>query len=1006
MNQININPFTENLSVNIGFQKDHNKTELIFDGLNTEDDKLFYLDLGLSDNEYQPIPLVNNKWTVTSTYTDKARVFNAQIVEKINKQMVGHSPIFQLRIRPSVGGVETVKETVPPAFQNEYEKMVDTANEIKEAYDNGEFKGEKGDKGDVGPQGPQGPIGLTGPQGPKGDTGEQGPKGETGPQGEQGLQGPQGEKGDKGDKGDKGEQGEVGPIGPQGPQGEQGPIGPQGPAGNGGTTDYNELENKPQINGVELKGNKTSGDLKMYTQEEVDYMLADKMDKPYYDISITDDTTIENTLSGNFKMDSIEGGIYQAEESGIVPTPERPIPIHSKKITVNDEVVELRSLKESVNIWDNTNIASYDGEAIVFKNWAKEITNLETSFIKLKPNTKYTVKMDIEMVEAIVDETLTQFSLSKKMMLYRPSTNEFGLPAVNTILGEYSASMTNGEVQSISATLTTPEDLRGVSILGYAERWLDDSNKTYFANVKFKNIMLVEGDSAPSSYVAPTVRDYKIVDHKTKTSKIIRNTFELLLTGTENWELKKSLGDLSRFFSLSTQYVSDISNDIKNTHFKAGNPYSLNEDCLGFFVRDVRIRYGKYDGNIEGLKQWLTGNNVRVFGKLQTPTEESIPYLEDDTSEVGLSWQDTTSPSPDIESKIYEVDEINIKLVNKNLIDEELFFNVDNWTNNSRKYQMQLKPNTKYTFSRELNTGYQTNIFFYIVNSDDSTNTQIINSNSSDISSKKSYTFTTKDDGVIYFSIGVPKVASEVFPHLGHIQLEYGYLATAYEPRKEISIRHTLSKPLRKFDGIKDVINILENKIYRRTIKTDITTLPLWTKGSDLYDKENTTARYGILETVRNILQFKGMSPILKNPQMAVWQEDVEGFTTNAGYQIHVSINNDRLNITKDDTSEERTSKFVEYINSLKGTGKEFIYVPLSVVTEEPLEDELVQKLKTLKTFSPVTHVFVEGIAKPTLNAKYPNDIAAAQAQLEQKVLLISDSLIDTQAKVLLQGGN
>lgn len=120
-------------------------------------------------------------------------------------------------------------------------------------------KGDKGDKGDVGPQGPQGPIGLTGPQGPKGDTGEQGPKGDTGPQGERGLQGPQGEKGEKGDKGDKGERGEVGPMGPQGPQGEQGPVGPQGPSG--GTTDYNDLTNKPSINSVELKGNITSEQL-------------------------------------------------------------------------------------------------------------------------------------------------------------------------------------------------------------------------------------------------------------------------------------------------------------------------------------------------------------------------------------------------------------------------------------------------------------------------------------------------------------------------------------------------------------------------------------------------------------------------------------------------------------------------------------------------------------------------------------------------------------------------
>ena len=47
--------------------------------------------------------------------------------------------------------------------------------------------------------------------------------------------GPQGPKGDKGD---------TGATGPQGPKGDTGTTGPQGPAG---TTDYNELENKPDL---------------------------------------------------------------------------------------------------------------------------------------------------------------------------------------------------------------------------------------------------------------------------------------------------------------------------------------------------------------------------------------------------------------------------------------------------------------------------------------------------------------------------------------------------------------------------------------------------------------------------------------------------------------------------------------------------------------------------------------------------------------------------------------
>ena len=52
------------------------------------------------------------------------------------------------------------------------------------------------------------------------------------------LVGPKGDTGDKGDKGDPGEPGPQGEVGPQGPQGEQGAP---------GTTDYNELDNKPDL---------------------------------------------------------------------------------------------------------------------------------------------------------------------------------------------------------------------------------------------------------------------------------------------------------------------------------------------------------------------------------------------------------------------------------------------------------------------------------------------------------------------------------------------------------------------------------------------------------------------------------------------------------------------------------------------------------------------------------------------------------------------------------------
>ena len=53
--------------------------------------------------------------------------------------------------------------------------------------------------------------------------------------------------GPKGDQGEQGEKGDQGIPGPQGPKGENGPQGPQGEKGDPGTTDYNNLINKPAL---------------------------------------------------------------------------------------------------------------------------------------------------------------------------------------------------------------------------------------------------------------------------------------------------------------------------------------------------------------------------------------------------------------------------------------------------------------------------------------------------------------------------------------------------------------------------------------------------------------------------------------------------------------------------------------------------------------------------------------------------------------------------------------
>lgn len=982
MIEVHINPYNvQKQEINVGHLKDHNAYKVIFDELEGSN---YQLKVKIN-NSFEQFPITNNEWIITSSYTQKSPI-TIQVVEVVEDSLIYHGEEITLNLKSSIRNDGQIIEVVPPAYQSKFDELVKLTNDIKKSYETGEFKGEKGDKGDVGPQGPQGPIGLTGPQGPKGDTGEQGPKGDTGPQGEQGLQGPQGEKGEKGEKGDKGEQGEVGPMGPQGPQGEQGPIGPQGPAGSGGTTNYNDLENKPSINGVELISNKTSGDLKMYTQEEVDYLLADKMDKPYVPIEITDNATITDALEGNFKIDKIKGNTYQNVEENIVPTPQRPVPINSRKVLANGEYVELRSLKETGNLFDlkygqllfgeKVGSITNNGSGVIIENEYSITGNL--AVVYLKANTNYCFKSDRakEPIEGMEE-----------------SGNDLNM--LNVLKGSTPI------IQVISGSTFTVNDSGYYYLRLYG---------TVGCKVSYTSIMLVEGTSAPPTYIPPTVRDYKIIDHENKTTKIVRNIGVANLTNLTWTYGDRDLNHIRCYAVPPTplKYVEQHSycNVFESNYLKydySKEAIYLGNDSGGKTIsimanQDIFTEHnaGQFD---RLLKEYINNPNAIVYYALETPTEESITYVETDVSEVGYSWQDTTSPSPDIESKIYEVDEINIKLVNKNLFDYESKTKryIKNWNSVGNKISFVQTSNTDFaTFvSYDVLTA-GTNII-YKVSSNVTQRVMIVFTDDNDIILKSNYRsspVTTQS-----YSTTIPEKCTKIYICILdngaydntkiQVQIEEGAEATPYEPHQETSIQHTLSKPLRaaKDGSIKDIIDIVNMQItYNMTdfIVDGNTTIALGT------DKEKTR----VIQI--NNYPFRNPTDNLKmccDKLVNDSGKDEELFTVSS--DLFIAINKNRV-------AENDISEFKKWFGE-----NPLYFIGISKnPTTEPLEDELVQKLKTLKTFSPVTHVFVEGIIKPILNARYPKDIAVAQAQLEQKVLLISETLKTTQANLLLQGGN
>ena len=1128
MIEVHINPYdVQKQEINVGHLKDHNVYKIIFDELEGSN---YQLKVKIN-NSFEQFPITNNEWIITSSYTQKSPI-TIQVVEVVEDNFIYHGEEITLNLKSSIRNDGQIIEVVPPAYQSKFDELVKLTKDIKTSYEIGEFKGEKGDKGDVGPQGPQGPIGLTGPQGPKGDTGEQGPKGDTGPQGEQGLQGPQGEKGDKGDKGDKGEQGEVGPMGPQGPQGEQGPMGPQGPAGSGGTTDYNSLTNKPSINGVELSGNKTSSDLKMYTQEEVDYLLDDKMDKPYVPIEITDNATITDALEGNFKIDKIKGNTYQNVETDIVPKPNRPVPINSRKTLVTKtnsnvfdlekesdtskipdsgtyrsvgqyqlksntkyvfswseatvpakatlsfqvqddkgtvlvspftyfnlqtdekkeagkevefttnssgivkfaynctvgtssttetyqqywytkilkdislkedveyatEYVELRSLKETINKFDlgllsQTNLITNSGA----------YRKIEIP-IKLKPNTRYKIYYEKSMIPALTWAVLnivdnTEKNLVEILNVKNTENNEvekqavnlaFTSPADGEIYFSYYVQSYNTEGVLVSQTTET-----------FKEKW--------FTKI-LKNIMITEESLNQNTYVPPTVRDYKIVDHTTQTSKIVRNVGTKGFDGSEDekWEVVDSLKNTVRFrIELSTAKNNSEGMCSNNTWVTSG--VSLDESVIGVSSGKMYYRLPKTVLNsldLDNFKTWLQQNPFTICYELLTQTEETITYVETDTSEVGYSWQDTTSPSPTIKSEIKSVEEIDVLKTGKNLfdIDGNVNTTVGNTQNAKNSVQngiltsnynssietlggqlIKIENGKQYTISLNvisIGTGSGAYIAIY-------RNGEPIYSPNTKVGAWKTTITATVDE--ILLAFGTDGGTGAQFTN---IQIEVGNTATAYEPYAEQRVNYTPTNPMYSTqDGsICDYVDVEKGvEVYHLYAEV--------LDGSE--DEQYTYSSSGFRYTTENIIQ----KPTNKIINMCDSLKVIAGNIININNgEIRFSYYNELNKIVVFKINDDITT--VEQLRTyLQQNPMTIVYV-LETPTETPIPLEDLAKLKSLKTNAGVNNIFINGEVKPSIEARYPRDLALVQQQLEQKILLISDSLIDTQAKVLLQGGN
>lgn len=97
-------------------------------------------------------------------------------------------------------------------------------------------------------------------------------------------------------------------------KGEQGVQGAPGKDGLSPLVSVEEIEGGNRvsiedINGIKtfdvLDGKSNDGPKNVYTREEVDYLLKDKMDRIYENITITDDIAVDYTVDGLFNIDNV-----------------------------------------------------------------------------------------------------------------------------------------------------------------------------------------------------------------------------------------------------------------------------------------------------------------------------------------------------------------------------------------------------------------------------------------------------------------------------------------------------------------------------------------------------------------------------------------------------------------------------------------------------------------------------------------------------------------------------
>lgn len=356
---------------------------------------------------------------------------------------------------------------------------------------------------------------------------------------------------------------------------------------------------------------------------------------------------------------------------------------------------------------------------------------------------------------------------------------------------------------------------------------------------------------------------------------------------------------------------------------------------------------------------------------------------------IGNTTQEE-NPTPENPSEIKGVTELNIKTVGKNLIDyTKLSFSRAGLENKIVTSNITDHYYSHFSISVSSFFNGKSITFSFLPLQDFNRHVSII------AFYDGGYIERSSENGVPHVTIEIPddknilnfefrfnrsrERFTDTVSKFSNFQIEASDTATEYMLHTESSVMYDLENPLLKIGDVADIIDVTNLKRINNIAKQNLNDLNF------VYsDEKNGFVRFYAVANQQLKYCGKTYSNVLPSFNTYDYtRESIYAGNANGGITISIIVEKKKL-------TELTDAGLKKYINNPNA----YVLHALSVSTKESLPEEFIHALKQLKTYSPVTNIFLDGEVKPTIYAQYPKDIVAIVEKLETKILTLQTEVV------------